>query len=327
MKAKSVILVLSSVGLLMGVLFGGLTAYAKETYVLDVAACENPFWIDARQTFDAIEGVYPVDTKVGGTLSVDVGSQIANMDTYIAEEVDGIIISPIEGASLADAINRAVEAGIPVVTWLNDSVGSKRLSFVTSPFEESTEAGGEYIADLLGYKGKCVISLALVGHEEQQGRAQGYKNIINKYPGMELVAVIEDHYDERTGANLLKGVLTKHPDVKAIFGCNARSGKGAQIAVQEMGYKQGEIKIAAFDYAEDTLDGIRDGWIQCSHAQRSAYQVLHCFQLLYAYNHGLLYPQKGKWKEYGVPSAPVVEVVNITLIDPENYEAFYRVTD
>lgn len=319
-----------SVILICGIVLAGMCSAAfaeqakKETYILDLAAGENPFWVDARQTYEAIKDVYPVKAQIGGTLGVDVSKQIANMDTYIAEEVDGIILVPIDGAALTDAVNRAVDAGIPVVTWLNDCPKSKRLTFVTSPFEASTEVGGEYIAKLIDYEGKCAISMALVGMEEQEGRAQGYKNIINKYPGMELVGIVEDKYDERTGANQLKPLLTKHPDVKAIFGCNARSGKGAVMALQEMNYKPGDIKIAAFDYAQDTLDAMGKRWIQCSHAQRSSYMTLLCFQLLYSYKHKVLYPPKGKWEEFGVPSAPKKIVVPITLITQDNYKAFYR---
>jgi len=109
-----------------------------------------------------------VETRWGGPLGTDVSEQLANMDTYIAQRVDGIIILPVDSAALTPTINRAVEADIPVVTFLSDSADSKRLCFVTSPLRESTHVGGEYLAKILGYEGKVAISYAVAGHDEQE---------------------------------------------------------------------------------------------------------------------------------------------------------------
>jgi ribose transport system substrate-binding protein len=299
-------------------------AMEKEVYAMNVVVSGVPFWIDTKDAWADLGEASGIKTTYGGPLDTDSAKQIADIDTLIAEEIDGLVIAPTNSEALVPSIDRAVEAGIPVITYLVDSPKSKRLCNVTSALEESSHIIGEYAAKMMGYKGKCIIQYAVPGHEEQEGRAQGFKDIIEKYPGMEFVTLVENKYDENIGAQNIKPLLVAHPDVKAIFGCNSRTGVGAAIALREMGYKPGEVIVTGWDYDEDALDLIKEGWIQATGAQHSAFMTSVCFSILYMYNRGLLYPRSLSWEDRGVNPTPDIIKIPIMLVTKENVDAFYR---
>ena len=131
MLKKRFCLLVLCVLILGGVLSGGFSSAAvaqeKEIYMMIANWSGDAFWIDAREGLEEVGKLLGVDTRFTGPLDSDLTKQIADMDTAIAIGVKGIIIPPVDPEALVPAINRAVEAGIPVVTFLNDAPNSKRL--------------------------------------------------------------------------------------------------------------------------------------------------------------------------------------------------------
>lgn len=328
MLGKKVYVLAICIALALGGFSQITQAQEKEVYAINVAVSHLPVWSDARDAQKVIEKVYGVKVIYGGPTSLDVAEQTADIDTLIAEEVAGIILYPADPVALAPAINRAVEAGIPVVTFFSDVPNSKRLVTITVSYEKTAEIQAEIIAKLLGYKGKVVVSLSSVGQLTEEWRLQGYKTVIGKYPDMELVGIVQDAFDPGIGAREIKPLLVLHPDIKAIMGTNSRSGIGAVMALRESGYKPGEVLVLACDYDEDTLDLIKEGWIQVSNANRNSYVTALAFSVLYQYNHGrngLIYPKAMPWEKYGVHGIGEKIEIPLVVITKENVDAFYRV--
>lgn len=317
------------VGLVVGISFGEFTqvvqAKKKEVYAMNVIVSGNEFWVECKQAFENIGKVYGVETRYGGPLGTDVTEQIADLDTYLAEEIDGLILNPVVPAAEVSITNKLIEAGIPVVCLLNDVPDSKRLAAFVTPNELSAGKAGEYLAKRMGYKGKCVISYSHAGSVEQERRAQGYKDVIEKYPDMELVGVIEDKYDSTIGARDLKPLLVKYPDIKAVMGCNNRSGVGAAIALREMGYKPNEVLVSTWGFDVDVVQLIKEEWVHAGCAERSYYMTVLAFNVLYAYNHNLIYPTTMPWKKHGI-TLPFPDITGIptVLVTKENADAFRR---
>ena len=70
-----------------------------------------------------------VDIEWRGPDSADELRQKEILESFIAQRVDGIAISTLNGDFLTDTINKAMDAGIPVVTWDSDAPKSKRIAF------------------------------------------------------------------------------------------------------------------------------------------------------------------------------------------------------
>lgn len=298
----------------------------KQRFAMNVVVSGVPFWTDTRETWDKIgKTVEGVETTFGGPKDTDASRQIEEIEALIAQKVSGIVIAPCDSASLAPAIDKAVTAGIPVVTYLVDSPKSKRVAYVTSSLEGASRFIGEYVANSGGSKGKAIISLGAAGSEEQQRRAAGFKDIIAKNPAMELVQIVEDKFDDAKATEDIKAALIKTPDLRFIFGCNSRSAAAAVTALKELGKKPGDVLVSGWDYDSDVLKYIKDGWVKASAAQQSSFMTLLCFSILQADSRGFLYPPSLDFRQAGVHPLPEVIEVPITLVTSANADAYFRI--
>ena len=114
--------------------------------------------------------------------SADQLKQKEILESFITQHVDGIAISALNGDFLTDTINRAVDAGIPVVTWDSDAPKSKRCAFYGVDDFASGRILGEQAVKLLNGKGKVAI-ITSVGATNLQRRLDGVREVLAKAPG------------------------------------------------------------------------------------------------------------------------------------------------
>lgn len=95
----------------------------------------------------------------------DEAKQAQIFETYVRQQVDGIAVSCVNAEIMRRVIDRAVEAGIPVVTWDSDSPNSKRQAFYGMDDYEAGKVIGEELAKLIGGKGKVAILSGVQGHK------------------------------------------------------------------------------------------------------------------------------------------------------------------
>ena len=104
------------------------------------------------------------------------------LEAFITQRVDGIAISCLNGDFLTDTINRAVDSGIPVITWDADAPNSKRLAFYGVDDLESGRVMGQEAVRLLNGKGTVAI-LTSIGATNLQRRLDGVMEVLKKHPG------------------------------------------------------------------------------------------------------------------------------------------------
>jgi len=125
-----------------------------------------------------------------GPESTDEIRQKELLESFIAQHVDGIAISCLNGDLLTDAIDRAVDAGIPVVTWDSDAPRSKRQAFYGVNDVEAGRALGDGLAKLLHNRGRVAIITSL-GADNLQKRLDGAKDVLETYPDIQIVEVFD----------------------------------------------------------------------------------------------------------------------------------------
>jgi len=300
-------------------------AKEKEIYVMEVYVSGVPYWIDARDGLRKAAELLGVEARFAGPTTWNIGEQTADMDTYIAQGVDGIILCPTDSEAMIPAIDRAVEAGIPVATLGDDAPRSKRFVYVDTEQYRAGKIGGEYLVEILGEKDevKVGISMGGAGQRAQELRVAGYKDVIAKYPNMKVVSIVEDKFDYAAGFQEVKSMLVAHPDVDAIVGTNATSGACIAGSLREAGYKPGEVKVVAFDKNEDVLNLVKEGWITGTVVQRTYWQGFLALHLVYWQKHGFLYPARMEWEKKGVPPVPNYVDTGIVIATKDNVESFY----
>src|SRR5436853_7419275 len=135
-----------------------------------------------------------VDILWNAPASADQLKQKEILESYITQRVDGIAISALNGDFLTDTINRAVDAGIPVVTWDSDAPKSKRAAFYGVDDLASGRIMGEEAVRLLNGKGTVAI-ITSMGATNLQRRLDGMKEALAKAPGIQIVETYDIHED------------------------------------------------------------------------------------------------------------------------------------
>lgn len=297
------------------------------TYAMNVVVSAVPFWRDPKYTWEKIGDTVPgVKTVFGGPKDTDAGKQIEEIEALISQKVDGIVIGPGDTKALAPAIDKAYAAGIPVVTAFTDCPSSKRITYVgLSQKNCARQIGEAVLADdprLLQGECKTVITFGSAGIEDQVERAAGFREVIAKHSNLKLVQTVEDKYDEVKGAENIRAILAKVPDVRLILGCDCRSAAGAASALKESGRKPGEVVVTGWDYDPDVLTLIKLGWVRMSTAQYSSWMAQICFSILEAAHYNYLYSDQQRMQKFGCSWVPDKIAVPITLVTRKNVGAY-----
>src|SRR5690606_6661735 len=113
--------------------------------------------------------------------------QVQQVESFISQGVDAIILNPCEMEASSPAVRKAQEAGIPIIN-VNSETSATPDGFVGSRDEESAELALEYLAEALGGTGNLVVMHGYMGQAAQLKRAAATQTVLAKYPGISLLA-------------------------------------------------------------------------------------------------------------------------------------------
>jgi ribose transport system substrate-binding protein len=191
----------------------------------------------------------------------DASEQAQIIESLIEKKVDGIAISVNDADALQASIDKAMDAGIPVVTFDSDAPKSKRISFYGTNNPGSGTAMGEYLVKHMGTKGKIAMLMGTPGAPNLEERRNGILEYLKKYPDIQVVATEYCYDDVNQGISKMEAVIQAHPDLTgwvlpgawAIF--TPPPGPFASK-------KPGDLTVIAFDALPEELDYIRQGYVQ-----------------------------------------------------------------
>lgn len=184
--------------------------------------------------------------------------QASQLDTFVAQKVDAVIISPVDADALATAVKSVVDAGIPVITCSADVTGDQGHVWVGSSNENGGQIEMEYVAEQLGGKGKIAILRGPLGAFAEQGRFTGYETVLADNPEIEVVFDQTGNWQREEAMALIENLLTTGTEIDAVVCQNDGMALGALEAVKAAG-KQDEIIITGIDAIVDALDSIKAG--------------------------------------------------------------------
>ena len=196
-----------------------------------------------------------VDVIWNGPTSADQLKQKEILESAITQRVDGIAISTLNGDFLTETINRAIDAGIPVITWDSDAPKSKRIAFYGVDDFAGGRVLGEEAVRLLDGKGKVAIITSL-GATNLQRRLDGMKAALAKAPGIQIVEVFDIKEDTVRCAELIASGSNRYPDLAAWLSTGGWPvfTRNASTAIDPA-----KTKLLAFDTIQPALDLLREG--------------------------------------------------------------------
>jgi ribose transport system substrate-binding protein len=180
------------------------------------------------------------------------------LESFITQRVDGIAISCLNGDFLTDTINRAIDAGIPVVTWDSDAPKSKRIAFYGVDDYASGTIMGEQAIKLLAGKGKVALITSL-GAANLQNRLQGVRDALAKAPGIQIVETYDIKEDAVRCAEIISTGTRRYPDLAAWISVGGWPvfTRNALNAVDPS-----KTKVISFDTIDPALDLLQEGKVQ-----------------------------------------------------------------
>ena len=183
--------------------------------------------------------------------------QINQIETFVEQGVDAIVVSPWDSAGIGPTIDEAAGKGIPVFTADIAAHNAKVTSHIASDNVMGGKLIGEYLAKTLNGKGNvAIIDNAEVASVQE--RVAGFEEALKAYPEIKIVQKAPGHGVRDKAMRAAQDVLQAQSDLNAVFGINDDSALGALAAVESAGL-QDKIVIVGYDGTPEARDAIRAG--------------------------------------------------------------------
>lgn len=291
-------------------------AYSPEDHYIYVGCMWNLEYFNAHKLgMDYAGKVFNVKTSIMGPAEYDIPAMVNAFESAIAMEPAGIVTFAVD-PEIIPMINKAIDAGIPVITVCGDQPDSKRLTFVGTHQYEVGKFGGEHLVELLGGSGDVAI-LTLPGVGMFDERERGYRDGMT---GLNIVTVGDTKADIPTGINVAKSILAANPNLDAFVCTDSVGAISAATAVKEAGLA-GQVKIIGMDRNNDVLSLIEEGVITATVAQNDALMPFLGVSLLFHYNYNHV-PITMDNIQASVPGTPDAVYTGAVWIDSSNYTHF-----
>lgn len=305
-----------------GVKQSPLIGSSSEEYYMVTFLSGMEYWKNCYKGFKEAGDLYGVKTIYTGGTQYDVNQEVTVLEQVISKKPAGIAVSCINPDAFVAPIKKAMDKGIPVVTFDADSPESGRYSFLATGNVHAGAIAAKALAEQVGPDGGEVVIITLPTQLNHEQRVAGFKEALElKYKNLKLVQIANGKSDQIEAANVLAGMLQANPNIKGVFCTDATSGVGAATVVKEMN-KIGQVKIVSFDTDMGTLDAVKAGIISASIAQGTYIMGYQSMNFLYHIKHNLVNPVEG-WKEKGISPLPPFVDTGVSIVTKDNVDAFY----
>ena len=251
-----------------------------------------------------------VDVEWRGPDSADELRQKEILESFIAQRVDGIAISTLNGDFLTETINKAVDAGIPVVTWDSDAPRSKRLAFYGVDDRAAGRRLGDEAVRLLNGTGTVAI-ITTLGATNLQRRLDGVRDALAQAPGIRVLEVFDIKEDVVRCAEVIATASRRYPDLDAWISVG---GWPVFTRTSLANIDPSRTKVVAFDTVGSALDLLREGKVQILIGQKYFGWGRESVKLLHDITNGRM------------PPSPVIDsgVDVVTRANVEEYAAAWK---
>jgi ribose transport system substrate-binding protein len=252
-------------------LAAGAYAQDKPKITLGIVAKSqsNPVFQAAHQ--GAKDAAKELGAKYGVEVTINIQTPVdedalkqAQAVTQLANSgVAGIAVSCSNAQTLQPAIDKAVAAGIPVMTFDSDSPNSKRFAYYGTDDTACGTRVGEELAKVMGGKGNVAILAGNQSAPNLQARAKAVRDAIAKHPDMKIIDTVYHEETPDKAAAAVQREQTAHPEINGW----AMIGGWPLFTRDALKWPPGEVKVVSVDALPPQLEYLKDGHVQLLLAQ------------------------------------------------------------
>ncbi|MFC5449887.1 sugar ABC transporter substrate-binding protein [Paenibacillus aestuarii] len=198
----------------------------------------HPFYEMITESIEAASKSYPIQLVVKAPDEINLEQQIRMMENMINQKVDGIALDPIDPVALEPYINRAVQAGIPVICFESDVPGSMRSSFIGSSYFNEGMLMGQIVERTLKGKGMIMVEGSKATSTQQNSRLAGMLEYLKTKTDIQ---VLETRYNEGNNEKAisdLEALIEEHPHFDALVALDIISSTNAILVWKSQGLKR-----------------------------------------------------------------------------------------
>jgi len=294
---------------------------SNEYYVFVAANLQVPYWQAAGAGFTKAAGLFKVRADFVGPNSYDPKAERDALDQAVQQKATGILLGVTDPVLLQDSIDKAIAAGIPVITMDSDAPASKRLFFIGTNNYAAGVSGGMRLAQELKGKGNVVV-FTMPDQRNMQDRLRGYRDTL-EHAGIKITRVVDIQGDPRIAFDTTTQILGKEKDQVDAFAClEAQSGK--EVAGVLNSYKITNKVVMAMDTDPETLDWIKKGGIAATIAQKPYTMAFVGMQMLDNLYHQKPASLEADWSKDSFAPIPSFVDTGSALIDKNNVDSFLQ---
>jgi ribose transport system substrate-binding protein len=295
---------------------------SSEYFVFVAANLQVPYWQASGAGFKKAGAQFKVRTDFVGPNTYDPKAEREALDQAVQQKATGILLGVTDPALLKDSIDKAIAAGIPVITMDSDAPASKRLFFIGTNNYQVGISGGLRLAEELKGKGNVVV-FTMPDQHNMQDRLHGYRDALEHSPGIKITRVVDIQGDPRIAFDTTTQIIGKEKDQVDAFVClEAQSGK--EVAGVLNSYHITGKVVIAMDADPETLQFIQNGAIAATIAQKPYTMAFVGMQMLDNLYHHKPSSLETDWSKDSFAPIPAFVDTGSALIDKTNVDSFLQ---
>lgn len=292
----------------------------EEKYIMVSNVAAHPYWLDAQYGGEDAAKELGVGWMYTGPADFDTAAQVTALEQLIPTKPAGLIVPALMPDAVLSVIDKAIDAGIPVVTVDTDAPGSKRMTYLGTDNYQAGRAMALAILESLGGEEGKVGLATNPGQFNLEERIRGIKDVFAEKGGAEVVAIVDNRADDAATADATTAMLQANPAINAVSSINA-AGAGVAAALRQTN-NVGKVKAVLFDITEPIISALEDGSVYATMVQRTYMMTYLGMKFLYAYNHRTEYLEN--WFKNGIGLLPYAVDTGVMTIKKDQTAAFKK---
>ncbi len=165
----------------------------------------------------------------------DVNRQVADIESLITRGVDALLVAPGSEVALNNALEKAHEAGIPVIIFSSNATPDNYTVKLLADDAQFGRDGAKYLAEALGGKGNVIAIRGISGNSIDNDRWRGVEEVFADYPDIKVIdqGFADWAYDK--GKQVCESLLIAHPNVQGIWSSGGAMTQACAEVAEENG--------------------------------------------------------------------------------------------
>ncbi|MEZ4835364.1 MAG: sugar ABC transporter substrate-binding protein [Caldilineaceae bacterium] len=252
--------------------------HEKLQIALVMKTLTNPFFVEMEKGARSAQSEFDIDLIVKtGAKETSIEQQIAIVRQLVDDGVDAIVIAPASSTELVPVLVEAQSAGIPIVNIDNrlDPELSAKMGLVDVPFVSVDNEQGAYLsagALLSHFDGPAQVAIleGIRSADNAQQRKAGALRAFEQNDDIEVVASETANWKIDEAYEVIKTVISLHPEIDGVFCANDMMALGVLQYLQEQG--RSDVLVAAYDALDEAKAVLGDGVLIATIDQQAALQ-------------------------------------------------------